>query len=86
MGVGDKTRLTLLSFSGLYAHGLANAIIPVMPTFNMQDGMIQLPYWIWVTPTLIMGVSITALRKKEPLNPTGHTDFKGTMNNIKIYL
>jgi len=56
-------------FSGLYAHGLANAFIPVMPTFNMQDGMTQPRYWIWVTLTLLIGVVITALRKKESLNP-----------------
>ncbi len=58
-------------FSGLYAHGLANAFIPVMPTFNMQDGLIQPRYWIWVTLTFIIGILITVLRKKSPLNPTG---------------
>lgn len=52
-------------FSGLYAHGLANAFIPLMPTFNMQDGMIQPRYWIWVTLTFIIGILITLFRKKE---------------------
>jgi membrane protease YdiL (CAAX protease family) len=57
-------------FSGLYAHGLANAIVPLMPTFNMQDSMNQPRYWIWVTLTLLIGVIITALRKKEHLCPS----------------
>ncbi len=61
-------------FSGLYAHGLANAIIPVMPTFNMQDGITQPRYWIWVTLTLMIGVVITAFRKKEPLNQSGKAE------------
>lgn len=64
-------------FSGLYAHGLANAFIPVMPTFNMQDGVTQPRYWIWVTLTLMIGVVITALRKKESLESTGQTDWHG---------
>lgn len=58
-------------FSGIYAHGLANAIIPVMPTFNMQDGVTQPRYWIWVTLTLMTGVVITAVRRKEPLSQSG---------------
>ena len=52
-------------FSGLYAHGLANAFIPVMPTFNMQDGVMQPRFWIWVTLTFIIGILITLFRKKE---------------------
>ncbi len=56
-------------FSGLYAHGLANAFIPVMPTFNLQDSLIQPRYWIWVTLTFIIGILITALRKKSPSTP-----------------
>jgi len=61
-------------FSGLYAHGLANAFIPVMPTFNLQNGVTQPRFWIWVTLTLLIGVIITALRKNEPLNPRGQND------------
>jgi hypothetical protein len=57
-------------FSGLYAHGLANAFIPVMPTFNLQDSLIQPRYWIWVILTLVIGMLITLLREKEPLNPS----------------
>ena len=64
-------------FSGLYTHGLANAFIPVMPTFNLQDSMIQPRYWIWVTLTLLIGVITTVLRKKEPLNHTIHEDNDG---------
>ena len=62
-------------FSGLYAHGLANAIIPLMPTFNPQNGVIQPRYWIWVTLTLLIGVIITAFRKKEPLTPAGREEY-----------
>ena len=61
-------------FSGLYAHGLANAFIPVMPTFNLQNGVTQPRFWIWVTLTLLIGVIITALRKKEPLSTRGQND------------
>ncbi len=57
------------SFSGLYAHGLANAFIPVMPTFNIQDSLIQPRYWIWVILTLAIGMLITFFRDKESLNP-----------------
>jgi len=50
-------------FSGLYAHGLANAIIPLMPTFNMQENKLQPRFWIWVILTFIIGIMITAIRK-----------------------
>lgn len=63
-------------FSGLFAHGLANAIIPMMPTFNIQEGSMQPRYWIWVTLTFIIGIVITALRKKS----TGLTGINGTEN------
>ena len=51
-------------FSGLYAHGLANSFIPVMPTLNFQESMLQPRYWIWVTLTFLIGTVITVLRKK----------------------
>jgi len=51
-------------FSGLYAHGLANSFIPVMPTINMQESVVQPRYWIWVTSTFLIGILITLLRKK----------------------
>jgi membrane protease YdiL (CAAX protease family) len=51
-------------FSGLYAHGLANSFIPVMPTLNLQESMLQPRYWIWVTLTFLIGTVITVLRKK----------------------
>jgi membrane protease YdiL (CAAX protease family) len=54
-------------FSGLYAHGLANAIVPVMPTFNMQESMNQPRYWIWVILTFITGIAITAFRNKSAM-------------------
>jgi membrane protease YdiL (CAAX protease family) len=51
-------------FSGMYAHGLANAFIPVMPTFNMQEGSMQPRFWIWVISTFLIGILITFLREK----------------------
>ena len=52
-------------FSGLYAHGLANAFIPLMPTLVMQKNMPQPRFWIWVTLTFLIGILITLLRDKK---------------------
>lgn len=52
-------------FSGLYAHGLANAFIPLMPTLIMQKNLPQPRFWIWVTLTFLIGIIITALRNKK---------------------
>lgn len=62
-------------FSGLYVHGIANAFIPVMPTFNLLDGEAQPRYWIWVALTLLIGVIITAFRRNEYLNRPGPGEF-----------
>jgi len=51
-------------FSGLYAHGLANAFIPLMPTLIMQKNVPQPHFWIWVSLTFIIGIIITFLRDK----------------------
>jgi membrane protease YdiL (CAAX protease family) len=51
-------------FSGMYAHGLANAFIPLMPTFNMQESSLQPRFWIWVISTFLIGILITFLREK----------------------
>ena len=40
-------------FSGLYAHGLANAFIPFMPPLIMQKNVSQPRFWIWVTLTYL---------------------------------
>lgn len=50
-------------FSGLYAHGLANAFIPLMPTLIMQKDVSQERFWIWVTLTFLIGISISIFRK-----------------------
>lgn len=55
-------------FSGLYAHGLANSFIPVMPTLIMQKNVPQPHYWIWVILTFIIGILITLLREKKSLD------------------
>jgi len=51
-------------FSGLYAHGLANAFIPLMPTMIMQKTVPQPHFWIWVTLTFFIGILITLMRDK----------------------
>ena len=49
-------------FSGLYAHGLANAFIPLIPPLIMQKDVPQPRFWIWVTLTLFIGILITISR------------------------
>lgn len=51
-------------FSGLYAHGLANAFIPLIPPLILQNSVPQPRFWIWVTMTFIIGILITILRDK----------------------
>lgn len=55
-------------FSGLYAHGLANSFISIMPTMTMQKDVPQTRVWISVTLTFLIGILITALRVKKSLN------------------
>jgi hypothetical protein len=52
-------------FSGLYAHGIANAFIPLMPTLIMQKNVFQPRFWIWVSLTFVIGIIITAMREKK---------------------
>jgi membrane protease YdiL (CAAX protease family) len=52
-------------FSGLYAHGLANAFIPLMPTLIMQKNVPQPHFWIWGILTLLIGILITVLRGRK---------------------
>jgi uncharacterized protein len=54
-------------FSGLYAHGVANAFIPFMPTLIMQKNLPQPHFWIWVVLTFIIGIIITLIRDKKAL-------------------
>ncbi len=49
-------------FSGLLVHGIANALIPLLPTLNMQADKPQPRFWIWVILTLLVGIIITILR------------------------
>jgi membrane protease YdiL (CAAX protease family) len=51
-------------FSGLYTHGVANAFIPLMPILILQKNVPQQRFWIWVTLTFLIGISITIFRKK----------------------
>jgi len=66
-------------FSGLYAHGLANSFISIMPTLTMQKNMPQTRFWIWVILTFVIGILITVLREKSPL-----TNFISHTKNKKI--
>jgi membrane protease YdiL (CAAX protease family) len=52
-------------FSGLYVHGLFNAIIPLMPPLIMQKNVPQPRFWIWVTLTFLIGILITIFRDKK---------------------
>jgi uncharacterized protein len=56
-------------FSSLYVHGLFNAFIPLMPPLIMQKNVAQPRFWIWITLTLLIGITITSLRgiKSKPL-------------------
>lgn len=43
-------------FAGIYAHGLSNALIPVIPALKMKLDVPQPRYWIWVFLTIISGI------------------------------
>lgn len=49
-------------FAGLYAHGLSNALVPLLPTIILEANVPQPQYWTWVLLTLLAGVLITLLR------------------------
>jgi hypothetical protein len=55
-------------FSGLYAHGLANAFIPLNTPMIMQNKEPQPRFWIWVTLTFFIGILITILRTKKSID------------------
>lgn len=54
-------------FSGLYTHGVANAFIPLMPIFILQNNIPQHRFWIWVLLTFLIGTLITIIRKNPSL-------------------
>jgi len=49
-------------FAGLYAHGLSNALIPMIPALDMRLDVPQPRFWIWVLITLLTGIIITFFR------------------------
>jgi membrane protease YdiL (CAAX protease family) len=55
-------------FSGLYVHGLFNALIPLMPPLIMEKNVPQLRFWIWVSLTFLIGILITILRNKKSVS------------------
>ena len=63
------------TWSGLIAHGLSNAFIPLFSTVVMVAGAAQPRFWIWVSLTFLMGVVTTALRTRptRPTRPTRRT-------------
>ncbi len=68
-------------FSGLYAHGLANAFIPFMPTLIMQKNLPQPHFWIWVTLTFLIGIIITFLREKKSVTSALKKEVNNQINN-----
>lgn len=66
---GDKL------FTGLYVHGMANAIIPIFPIFSMQHNTPQPRFWLWVFLTLSIGIIITTVRN---INIVKHANNKNT--------
>jgi len=52
-------------FSGLYAHGLANAFIPLLPTLVLQENVSQPRFWIWSILTFLTGILINLLRVRK---------------------
>jgi len=68
-------------FSGLYAHGLANAFIPFMPTLIMQKNLAQPHFWIWVILTFLIGILITILREKKSVIYAMKKEFNNQNNN-----
>ena len=51
-------------FSGLYAHGIANAVVPLMPILIIEKMVPQPRFWLWVSMTFLAGIIITFLRQK----------------------
>jgi membrane protease YdiL (CAAX protease family) len=54
-------------FSGLYVHGVANAFIPLMPILILQKDIPQPRFWLWVSLTFIIGITITIFRKENAI-------------------
>jgi membrane protease YdiL (CAAX protease family) len=67
------------TMAGLYAHGLANAFIPLFPTLVMVEGAAQPRFWIWVSLTFVIGLVTMFFRSRRSLpgsqnmakNPSG---------------
>lgn len=50
--------------AALFAHGVANAFVPLFPTIIMKLGVPQPRYWIWTSLTLLIGIVIMAVGSK----------------------
>ncbi|CAM3307732.1 CPBP family intramembrane glutamic endopeptidase [Aequorivita lipolytica] len=62
-------------FSGLYTHGVANAFMPLMPVLILQKDIPQQRFWIWVTLTLLIGISITIFRKENSITDNNEAKY-----------
>lgn len=55
-------------FSALVAHGTANAFIPLFPILVMADGVQQTRFWIWISVTLFISISIVFFTRRNVMN------------------
>jgi len=60
--------------AGLFAHGWANAFVPLFPTLVMAEGAAQPRYWIWAGLTLLAGVLAMIVRSRRARNRFGSPD------------
>ncbi len=57
------------AFSGLYVHGIANAVVPLMPILINVKAVPQPRFWLWVSLTFAAGILVTWLRLKNEPKP-----------------
>ena len=53
------------TLAGLFAHGLANAFVPLFPVVVMVEGAPQPRYWIWVSLTFLIGLVTMVIRSRK---------------------
>lgn len=53
------------TLAGLFAHGWANAFVPLFPTLVMAEGAAQTRYWLWAGLTFAIGVVTMAMNSRK---------------------
>lgn len=53
------------AWAGLFAHGMANAFVPVFPILVMTAGAAQPRYWLWISLTFLIGLVTMFLRARK---------------------